>query len=288
MTSDVLNLEKIADLEVSAASGLVALQGALYVIADDELFLAAFDRAGRLLRRVALFEGVLPDEHKARKRDKPDLEALTLLPNGALLALGSGSKPNRMRSVCVDPLQSALVGTSDWSPLFAELTRSLPELNIEGAAVAHDRLWLAQRGNGALGLNACIEIELDAVCAALARGAAIDASVLRAIHPVVLGAIDGAPLSLTDLCAHPGGGLIFSAAAEPSASTYDDAPTTGSAIGVLTTRGDVTRCDGVSERCKLEGIALVHDANGDASLWLVADPDDRALRAPLYRVRWAF
>jgi hypothetical protein len=188
-----------------------------------------------------------------------------------------------MRSACIDPVQQKLLATSDWSPLYGALMRSLPELNIEGAAVAHGRLWLAQRGNGALGANACIELELDAACAALASGAPVEASVLRAIHAVRLGAIEGAPLSITDLCAHPDGGLIFSAAAEPSGSTYDDAPTTGSAIGVLTTRGDVTQCAPVSERCKLEGIALIHDANGDATLWLVADPDDRALRAPLYR-----
>lgn len=288
MTSDVLTLEKVADLDVSAASGLVALGDKLYVVADDELFVAAFDCAGRSLGRIALFEGVLPEEHKARKRRKPDLEALALLPNGSLLALGSGSTPRRMRSACIDPMQQKLLATSDWSPLYTELMRSLPELNIEGVAVAHGRLWLAQRGNGALGMNACIELDLDAASSALARGAAIDASVLSAIHAVRLGSIEGAPLSITDLCAHPDGGLIFTAAAEPSGSTYDDAPTTGSAIGVLTTHGEVLQCVRVSERCKLEGIALDCDANGRATLWLVADPDDRALRAPLYRANWAF
>lgn len=288
MTNEPLTLEKIADLDLSAASGLVVLRDELYVVADDELFVAAFDRAGRLLRRVPLFDGELPEEHKARKRQKPDLEALTLLPDGSLLALGSGSTPTRMRSARIDLTRHALDAVSDWSPLYAELMRSLPELNIEGAAVAHDRLWLAQRGNGALGMNACIELELAAACSALACGGALDASMLRGIHPVRLGAIEGAPLSITDLCAHPDGGLIFSAAAEPSGSTYDDAAVTGSAIGVLSARGEVRECMRVSQRCKLEGVALERHANGDAALWLVADPDDRALAAPLYRVRWPF
>lgn len=286
MANELINLEKIADLDVSAASGLVALRDELYVIADDELFLAVFDLRGRLLRRVALFDGELPEEHKARKRHKPDLEALALLPDGSLLALGSGSTPSRMRSASVDPTRHELIGVSDWSPLYTELLRSLPELNIEGAAVAHGRLWLAQRGNGALGMNACIELDLERACRALARVAPIDASVLRAIHPVRLGAIEGAPLSITDLCAHPKGGLLFSAAAEPSGSTYDDASVTGSVIGVLDARGEVLQCMRVSERCKLEGIAIAQVASGDAALWLVADPDDRALRAPLYRARW--
>lgn len=283
---DVLALDKLADLEVSAASGLVVHGDALYVIADDELFLAVFDRAGRLLERIALFDGELPEEHKARKRAKPDLEALALLPDGRLLALGSGSTPSRMRSVCVDAERRARVASSDWSPLYDELMRSVPELNIEGAAVHDGRLWLAQRGNGAAGVNACIELDLDAAARALDRGAPLEPGVLRAIHPVHLGMIDGAPLSLTDLCSHPELGLMFSAAAEPSSSTYDDAPVTGSAIGLVTAHGRVTRCRSTSERCKLEGLSL--DAAQPERLWLVADPDDRALRAPLFRATWPF
>jgi hypothetical protein len=102
---------------------------------------------------------------------------------------------------------------------------------------------------------------------------------------VVLGSIDGAPLSLTDLAPHPSGGLLFSAAAEPSASTYDDAPTTGSVIGVMSTRGEVRYELSAMPVCKLEGLALTSDAS---ALWLVADPDDRLQRAPLLRVPWPF
>src|ERR687897_790690 len=90
------------DAHLSAASGLVCLHAFTYVIADDELHLGAFRTAttepGHLIR---LFEGTLPGSASARKRQKPDLEALTLLPpsvdyhHGALLILGSGSRANR-------------------------------------------------------------------------------------------------------------------------------------------------------------------------------------------------
>ena len=62
------------------------------------MFRAADREPGHLIR---LFEGALPDPKPDRKKQKPDFEALTLLPaygeypHGALLALGSGSKRNR-------------------------------------------------------------------------------------------------------------------------------------------------------------------------------------------------
>ena len=85
-------------LHLSAASGLVCLHSFIYVVSDDELHLGVFGRAdqkpGHLIR---LFDGALAESKSDRKKQKPDLEALTLLPahenyhHGALLALGSGS-----------------------------------------------------------------------------------------------------------------------------------------------------------------------------------------------------
>ena len=89
-------------LYLSAASGLVCLRSFNYVVADDELHLGVFransNEPGHLVR---LFEGELPAGNADRKKQKADFEALALLPtfgnypDGALLALGSGSRPNR-------------------------------------------------------------------------------------------------------------------------------------------------------------------------------------------------
>jgi len=89
-------------LHLSAASGLVCLNSFNYVVADDELHLGVFransSEPGHLIR---LFEGELPACKTDRKKQKADFEALTLLPSygdypyGALLAFGSGSRPNR-------------------------------------------------------------------------------------------------------------------------------------------------------------------------------------------------
>ncbi len=92
---------------LSAASGLVCAHGRVYVMADDEHHLAVFrDRRspGRLHR---VFAGNLPHEMEARKKRKPDVETLFLLPSAkvggddALIALGSGSRKNRQVGVAM-------------------------------------------------------------------------------------------------------------------------------------------------------------------------------------------
>jgi hypothetical protein len=278
----MLALRKIADLDISAASGLVALRDRLCAVADDELFLASYDFAGKPLSRVPLFTGELPEPHAERKAHKPDLEALAALPDGRLLAFGSGSTEQRMRGAAVDPLRSGSVRAIDLAPLYGALAAKLPELNIEGATVHADRLWLAQRGNGAAGINACVELDLAAALADIDRGVLSDAA-LRGVHAVSLGTLDGVPLGFTDLAAHPRAGLLFSAAAEGGGSTYEDGACTGSVIGALSPRGEVALARRVDQVCKLEGLAVAPAGGEQLALFLVADPDDRARRAPLYR-----
>jgi hypothetical protein len=92
---------------IAAASGLVRIGQRLYVVADDALHLACFtDGHAAPGTCVRLLDGDLPLDAKARKTAKPDFECLMALPafgghtggaypNGALLAIGSGSKESR-------------------------------------------------------------------------------------------------------------------------------------------------------------------------------------------------
>jgi hypothetical protein len=278
----MLELHKIADLDISAASGLVVLGRQLYAVADDELFLASYDFAGAPLSRVPLFAGELPEAHAERKAQKPDLEALAALPDGRLFAFGSGSTPRRMRGAVIDPLQARGAREVDLAPLYTELGRELADLNIEGATVHEERLWLGQRGNGAAGINACIELDLRTVLAEIEHGI-VSSAALRAVHAVSLGTLDGVPLGFTDLCAHPRTGLLFTAAAEGGSSTYEDGACAGSVIGSLSTQAEVRRVQRVEQVCKLEGVAVAPGDGEQLVLFLVADPDDRKQRAPLYR-----
>ncbi|MDR7334128.1 DUF6929 family protein [Roseateles asaccharophilus] len=271
---------------VSAASGLVRLGARLYVVADDEHQLGEFDASGAGTLH-ALFEGELPDDPKARKAAKPDLEALALLPpfdghpHGALLALGSGSRPQRERAVLL-ALDAAgelqrRAQQVDFAPLYAALHARHAKLNIEGAFVAAGCLCLLQRGSGADPVNELIRFDWSAVLAWL-RGGPAPAPMAGTRY--ALGDLDGVPLCFTDGAALPDGGWVFSAAAEATDDNYADGPCGGSAVGVVAADGRLRGLWPLSLRCKAEGIAATV-ADGRLQLWLVTDADDRAAPALL-------
>ncbi|MET1080347.1 MAG: hypothetical protein ABWY06_20230 [Pseudomonas sp.] len=274
-----LRLSRIADLGVSAASALVCQRERLWLVADDALDLQQYDLAGQLLARWPLLPGTLPREAKARKRRKPDFEALAVLPDGALLALGSGSKPNR-RGGCL--FRDGGVRLIDLAPLFLHLETLLLELNVEGAVVRGDRLLLAQRGNGQGGENALVELDLAQALRDLDTGQLSAAALLRLV-PLDLGELDGVPLSLTDLALAPDGRLYFSAAAEATDSSYLDGACMGSVLGRLNTDLSLADLVRLEPLAKVEGLAFAPDG----AVLLVADADDPTVPAPLFSLSLA-
>lgn len=276
---------RIAWLELSAASGLVRDGATVHVVADDEHVLDAYelphgDRRGRV---ALLPDTELPGEHRARKRLKADLECLALLPDRRLLALGSGSSDRRQRAVVLElpqlpgglPRAPRVV---DLAPLYHDLGRRFPQLNIEGAAACGGLLRLLQRGNGRDAHNAVIDLDLPATLDALTRGC-LTPELVRAVHTVNLGELQDVPLGFTD--ASPldpaSARLAFVAAAEDTDDPYEDGPCPGSVMGVLDAAGAVEWVEPVEGGHKLEGLAVTR---GEPAL-AVADPDDRARPAPL-------
>jgi hypothetical protein len=283
-----LVLTKLAELDLAAASGIVRHAERLCVIADDELALAVYDLAGAPLARVPLLPGELPQAPRERKAQKPDFEALVLLPNGSLLALGSGSTGERRRGVRIDWSGSRPFTTPIALDAFYErLERELPELNIEGAAVYQDKLVLVSRGNGELRDNALIQIDLSRALPAIERGHAPPIESLRSVQRVHLGELDGIGLSLTDLTVLQDR-LIFSAAAENTASTYDDGACAGSVLGVLSGAGQAHHVVELMPRAKIEGLCAASDRKDESVLYLVADADSRETQAPLYQADFTY
>ena len=273
---------------------MVRLGDKLYVVADDEPAMAVFELEGRPLtvearppggdpdplvgHLIPLDETELPTDHAERKAAKPDLESLCLLPDGTLFTLGSGATERRERGWLIppdgEPCEVSL------SRLHAALREELADLNIEGAAVARERFWLAQRGNGKDGENALVELDIDETLAGLGEQRAIGPAALRGITRHDLGEVGGVELTFSDLCPLPDGRLLFCAVAEAGESTYLDGECVGAALGVLDEAG-VGRLAPLKEPYKIEGVSV---ASRSDDLLLVADGDDRATPAPLLAV----
>lgn len=293
-TLRTLTLEGGGPPFVAAASGLSWTRHAFYVVADDALFLAVFPTAGDAPgRRLPLFEGELPLEHAARKAKKPDLESLCLLPrgekwlHGALLAIPSGSSPGRRRGAWL-PLEprggvGAAARAVAFEPLFEKLAAELGTLNLEGAAQLGDSLFVANRGNTRAPSH-LVELSLGRVCVALERGAPVDALAFRSATVLELGEAGGVALAPTDLCAVRGA-LLACAAAEDTASAYDDGRTVGAAVFQLDADLRVERAAALPRGLKPEGLWALPRGRA-LSLRLVCDADDPGAPSPLLEARW--
>jgi hypothetical protein len=247
------------------------------VVADDQPAIAVFDLEQRPLTGafLALEEAELPLDHAERKAVKPDLESLCVLPDDVLLTLGSGATDRRERGWLV-PVAGGEPSEISLSRLYEELREDLADLNIEGAAVARERLWLAQRGNGRDGENALIELDLREALAGLRGEQTLDPAAIRGVSRHDLGEVGGVPLTFSDLCPLPDGRLLFAAVAEAVESTYLDGECVGAALGLLDP-GGVRRVERLAEPHKVEGVSLTSGPD----LLLVADADDPAVAAPL-------
>ena len=196
-------------------------------------------------------------------------------PGGALLALGSGSRPNRRRGALLglDTLGAVLgqVRVVDLEPLYDMLDKRFEELNIEGAVISGDDLMLLQRGNKK-GANATIRFPWPAIEAWL-EGNSTAPLKPRSVREYDLGAVDGVSFGFTDATALPDGGWLFSAVAEATDNSYDDGACRGAAIGIVGPDDALRAMRSLTPRRKVEGIEvrLVH---GKVVVGMVTDADD--------------
>jgi hypothetical protein len=253
---------------VRAASAVRRRGARLVIVQDDVNVIALHDpRAGTSPLLLPLGPGgrrTFGDE-LGNKHAKMDLEACATLPDGRLVAFGSGSTTARETIVVLDPSDG--VRLVDGSALY-EMLRSTPqlsgsELNLEGALVVGDALRLVQRGNGApadgnVPVDATADLALDAFCRWLDDRAPLPR--IREIVQYDLGAVRGARFGFTDAAALPDGRMAFLACAEASPDTYRDGEVLGCRFGIAhgshVRTTDVRDADGRCTTLKLEGIEL--------------------------------
>jgi Family of unknown function (DUF6929) len=273
---------------VAAASGVVRRGDCIYVIGDDLLQVAVFGLAAGgpgELRRV--FAGDLPDDPRLRKERKPDLEALTALPpvagapNGGLLGLGSGSKPSHDRAFfwafAADGSLAGQPGTIDLHPVYEAVRGELGgRINIEGAAVFGDCLWLFHRANEGEAPNAVAEVELTDLARTLAEDRVLDARELRALRGYQLGELEGVRACFSDASVLLDNLVCFTASAEDE----EDGSIRGSVVGTIDASGQVRRLRTIDPRWKVEGVHATVDT-GVIDFLFVCDQDNPDEPSPL-------
>jgi len=280
---------------LSAASGLVRVGNRLYVVADDENHLGIFPLAGPGPGTLArLSEGKLPLDPGERKRRKRDFESLAHLPafedhpNGALLALGSCSRPARCEGILARLDEHGLLdGTLtpvNFTPLREALEERFGRLNIEGALTLGDELILLQRGNKGDRRNARIRFQLARVLESLAAAKRFDAGPLLGIDLLELGAVGDVPLGISDGAALPDGRMVFTAIAEDTADSYEDGGCCGAALGIVGKGGNVELLEPIDAGYKVEGIEARIEGDSIRVL-LVTDADDADVPASLLEAR---
>jgi hypothetical protein len=279
-----LDLEKVSGgpSHLSAASGVVRRGVFAYVIGDDLLDLGVFDLSGagpgRLREVLTAGDG------------KPDLEALTALPPfgnspyGGLLGLGSGSKEDRDRgfywpfdadgSLRGDPRQV------DFKPLYDRLREELGTINVEGASVFDDRLWLFHRGNKGDAPNTVVELALDPLFESLAGDLVVDSEELLEVRAYDLGDLDGTELCFSDAAPLFDRLVVFTASAEVDSDGAEDRQIRGSVVGTIDAEGKVHRLRQIDRRWKVEGVHASVDT-GVIDFVFVCDQDDPAIPSPL-------
>ncbi|MEJ5992537.1 hypothetical protein WG902_21230 [Ramlibacter sp. PS3R-8] len=266
----------------------------LHVVADDEHHLGTLDLQAPdgELQLFRFRAGDLPADRHERKRSKPDLEALAMLPpepgwpQGALLAFGSGSRPQRQHAFLLaldaDGRIAGPPRALDLGPLYAPLRERFTDLNIEGAFVAGGRMHLLQRAHRRQPRNACVSYDLVEMLSWIG----VEACRTAAPSPVqctdfALGTAAGVPYGFTDGAAWPGGGWVFTAVAEDTEDSYADGRCAGSAVGWVSGVGALLDLQVLAGAPKVEGVAVTEDSG----LLLVTDADDPQVASRLYALR---
>ena len=272
---------------VRAASSVRRHSGRLVIVQDDVNALAILDPASGWVQPLLLPAGPdgtrVFDDVRGTKRFKLDLEASVVLPDGRLVAFGSGSSQHREKIVTVSERKGALPQLLRSDELYRSLRAHTDDrgarLNVEGAVILGQTLRLLQRGGGKLGLkpwNAILDLPLHHFVGWL-DGRQPCPPVVR-VTEVLLGDVGGVPFGFTDGAVTSDGRLAFLACAEDTADPLHDGPVLGCRFGWIDADGDtaimapVVESDGRPTHLKLEGIEARVD---DARVFdVVADMDD--------------
>jgi hypothetical protein len=275
---------------ISAASGIVELNGKFYVNADDETALFSWKMGDKTATPFILDKKELGADPVARKRIKPDYESLLHLdeknwpPYGALLAWPSASTDQRYEaSIATFNKNGNLEGVTkvNIQNLAKTLGREVKKLNLEGITLNSGKIYLFNRGNGKeKGLKSgYFEMAFADFLKGL-KGEGWPSSVT--FQKVKIGKLKGVKLTLADGL-WTKFGFIGLAPAEDSDTVVADGKVTGTVlVRINGKKGEVIGQFDLDK--KFEGF-LTREKDEGLEILLVDDADDPKIPSGIYRAQ---
>ena len=256
---------------IGSASGLVYHQDKLYIISNNSTFLYEYTISNENLKKIALVENA---EENIPKKDKPDFEAITYYKD-AVVVLGSGSTKKRNLSFLYSS-EADSVKQNKIVDLYQKIKQQLniadKELNIEGFIMNRNNLYLFQRGNGIEGKNGIITV----------YNSRNESEIGFTIYD--LPKIKNVPTTFTDAILVEDK-IYFLAAAEDTASSYDDGEVLGSIIGTIDLKTmKLESYLQISDTHKFEGLTLYKKTATQLELLLCEDADTEVLETTIYKL----
>jgi hypothetical protein len=233
------------------------------------------------------------DDGLGNKHLKLDLEACVTLPDGRLVAFGSGSTPAREQLVVWRGGEPPMVvpARTLYHAVREAVVQGRGRLNVEGAVVSGGRLLLFHRANdsgdaAATSFNAIVS--LDASEFADWLDSRSPEPRVTSVTTADLDALHGVPFGFTDAVALDDGRIVVLACAEDTASALTDGAVLGCRIGLLDDTGltmaDVHDAAGGPTFLKLEGIERRPGSSTDFDV--AVDVDRASAPAMLGRLEW--
>jgi len=141
----------------SSASGIECLNNQLYIIGDDANYILILDKELLPIDSILLQDKA---ENRIPKTIKPDLECISVTPEGKLLLMGSGSKPPFRDIAWLTDTVPGKMDSIKLDTFYSRLRENgFPLLNIEGLCHTPNGIIISNRGNQSIPENHLLFLE---------------------------------------------------------------------------------------------------------------------------------
>jgi hypothetical protein len=256
--SGKVTAEKVVLLDkVPSGSGIAVVNGAVFIAGDDSPWLFKLNEQWEVINKYLLMKDFVSVD-RIPKGQKPDLEAIAeaeIEGEPHLFIFGSGAKsPERDWLYDINLSDMKKVKNYSIKPFYNKVLEvtglSQEDLNIEGAVVAGEKLYLFNRGR-----NNVIVTHWKVFYEYLIDKKSVDELQLKS-YIIQLPSISGIQAGISGACAIPGSNkILFTATIENTSNWIDDGEILGSYVGVLDTKQ--------LESGKVENISIITNNNGE-------------------------